>query len=127
MIDGDQNKVQFSNKVVNLIEMLDDSPADIDFCLDGISLTSGKYQKSGKKWYKKLVNYLTEQDIPVMSIDPMVCKNENGTETPKSNCSDSPSIPARWKVFSVLPIQGELTKSGNTVWLSSLKNSLSMF
>ena len=114
--DENDRRVQFAYKVVDLIELLEDSSVDIDFCLDGISLTSGKYHKSGKKWYGKLVSYLTNQDIPVMSIDPMSKKlNDDSPTNSTSSTSVMPLIPARWKVFSVLPIDGELPKSGNTV------------
>ena len=114
--DEKDKKVQFAYKVVDLIELLDDSSVDIDFCLDGISLTSGKYHRSGKKWYGKLVNYLKNQDIPVMSIDPMTKKLDDKSPTNSTSATNvMPLIPARWKVFSVLPIEGELPKSGNTV------------
>lgn len=112
MMDVEGHKVQFANRVANLIELLDDSPADIDFCLDGISFTSGKYQKSGKKWYEKLVDYLTNQDIPVMSIDPVSVKSQ--IDSPNSSSSSVGCVPARWRVFSVLPIEGEVPRSGNT-------------
>lgn len=111
-MDVGGDKVQFANRVADLIEMLDNSLADVDFCLDGISLTSGKYQKSGKKWYEKLVDYLTNQDIPVMSIDPMNPKTLN--DSPNLSSSSVGVVPARWRVFSVLPIESELPRSGNT-------------